>query len=456
MLRLKLPIRVLAALAVASALAGPARAVPEQCRAAIIKASAAFVQAESRALRRCGERIVRGKLPPGTDCLAHLPTANALSRAGDKLRARVTKACGGSDRTCGTADDDPLAEIGWDIGSCPFIVGAPCDEIAIGSCADVSTCLECIGDAAVSASLEFVYGAMIATDPKTQKEQRRCQLALGRSVDKLLVHRSRALSRCWGSVNAERADAPCPEPGDGKALEALARAEGKAVAAICKACGGDDRACGGEDDVKLESIGFAAECPVVSSCWRPIADFEDVLGCIDCFAELQSDCADRNAVPGLAEYPVACYSAVPPPPPPPPQVLNFSLPPVYGLTALASGFVPDPFSVGITAGGPVSASYLGGGCYGYTTSAPSFSVNYTAGAFPTLRFYFIGGADTTMIINTPGGSYVCVDDSFGTLNPTIDFNSPASGRYDVWIPTYAQGGSVGGTLYVTENVGNHP
>ena len=144
------------------------------------------------------------------------------------------------------------------------------------------------------------------------------------------------------------------------------------------------------------------------------------------------------------------------PSPSPSATLNFSLPPVYGSTALTSGFVPDPFTVGITAGGPANVSYLGGGCSGYTTSAPSFSVNYTSGAFPLLRFYFIGSADTTMIINTPGGSYVCVDDSFGTLNPTIDFNSPSSGRYDVWVGTFSQGGSTGGTLYVTENSGNHP
>ena len=61
-----------------------------------------------------------------------------------------------------------------------------------------------------------------------------------------------------------------------------------------------------------------------------------------------------------------------------------------------------------------------------------------------------------MIINTPGGGYVCVDDSFGTLNPTIDFNSPSSGRYDVWIATYSEAASIGGTLYVTENTSNHP
>lgn len=136
--------------------------------------------------------------------------------------------------------------------------------------------------------------------------------------------------------------------------------------------------------------------------------------------------------------------------------LNFSLPPTYGSTALISGFVPDPFAVGITAGGPANVSYLGSGCVGYTTSAPAFSVNYTSGAFPILRFYFIGGGDTTMVINTPGGSYACGDDSFGTLNPTLDFNSPSGGRYDIWIGTFASGGSVSGTLYVTENTGNHP
>lgn len=142
--------------------------------------------------------------------------------------------------------------------------------------------------------------------------------------------------------------------------------------------------------------------------------------------------------------------------PPVQPTLNFSLPPNYGSQALAAGFVPDPFTVNITSGGPVNVSYLGGGCTGWATSAPDFSLNYTAGAFPLLRFYFIGGGDTTMIINTPGGSYVCVDDSFGTLNPTIDFNSPASGRYDIWIGSFSEGASISGTLHVTENNGNHP
>jgi uncharacterized protein YraI len=136
--------------------------------------------------------------------------------------------------------------------------------------------------------------------------------------------------------------------------------------------------------------------------------------------------------------------------------LNFSLSPNYGSSTLASGFVPDPFTVGVTSGGSVNVAYLGGGCTGFATSAPDFSINYTSGAFPTLRFYFIGNGDSTLIINAPSGSYFCNDDSFGTLNPTIDFSAPSSGRYDIWVGSYAEGAFVSGTLYVTENTGNHP
>lgn len=142
--------------------------------------------------------------------------------------------------------------------------------------------------------------------------------------------------------------------------------------------------------------------------------------------------------------------------PAPAATLNYTFPAVFGSTALVSGFVPDPFTVGVTSGGPANVSYLGGGCTGFATTAPSFSVTYTSGSFSLLRFYFVGGGDTTMIINTPSANYVCVDDSFGTFNPTIDFNSPSSGRYDVWIGSYNEGAAIGGTLYVTESSANSP
>jgi len=142
--------------------------------------------------------------------------------------------------------------------------------------------------------------------------------------------------------------------------------------------------------------------------------------------------------------------------PTPAPTLNFSLPAVHGSTALTAGFVPDPFTVGVTAGGDASTNYLGGGCQGYTTAAPTFSVNYTSGTVTMLRFYVIGSGDTTMIVNSPAGTFSCVDDSFGTNNPTMDFNAPSSGRYDIWVATYNAGVTINGTLHVTEVSGNHP
>jgi hypothetical protein len=147
---------------------------------------------------------------------------------------------------------------------------------------------------------------------------------------------------------------------------------------------------------------------------------------------------------------------VPTAPPPAASGLNYGLSPNFGSAALASGFTPDPYTVGITSGGSVDASYLGGSCLGFATSAPHFRLKYTSGSFPLLRFYFIGSGDTTLIINNPNGGWHCVDDSYSTLNPTIDFNSPASGQYDIWVGSYSSGNFVSGTLYITEVDSNHP
>ena len=59
-----------------------------------------------------------------------------------------------------------------------------------------------------------------------------------------------------------------------------------------------------------------------------------------------------------------------------------------------------------------------------------------------------------MVVNDPYGNFYCVDDSFGTVNPTIDFNNPAGGTTDVWVGSYASGTGRSGTFYVTENSGN--
>jgi hypothetical protein len=129
----------------------------------------------------------------------------------------------------------------------------------------------------------------------------------------------------------------------------------------------------------------------------------------------------------------------------------------YGEANMSAGFSPDPYSIGMTAGGNVDVSYLGGSCSGFASTSPDLRINFGGGGSSLLRIYFVGtNGDPKMIVNDPYGNFYCVNDSFGTVNPTIDFNNPAGGTYDVWIGSYAANTTVTGTLYMTENSGNHP
>ncbi len=135
--------------------------------------------------------------------------------------------------------------------------------------------------------------------------------------------------------------------------------------------------------------------------------------------------------------------------------LDFSMPPNFGSTDLPAGFSSDPHTVVITAGGTVSVSdAVGSVCNGYAngfaSAAPDYSVSYQSGSFP-LHFNAVSDSDTTMVINGPNGQWYCDDDSGDGLNPSIVFDSPQSGRYDVWIGTFSSAGSYPqATLYVSE------
>jgi hypothetical protein len=141
---------------------------------------------------------------------------------------------------------------------------------------------------------------------------------------------------------------------------------------------------------------------------------------------------------------------VTPPPPPPPTggMPDYTLPPTYGQVALNAGFTPDPYTVGITAGGEINATVLGGNCRGMIARAPDFSLNYSATTW-TLYISAISSTDTTIVVNAPNGQWYCDDDSAGNLNPVVTFTNPQSGRYDIWIGTYS-GGFANSTLRISE------
>ena len=76
-----------------------------------------------------------------------------------KLSGSIAKACGGADKTCGSADDEPLGSIGWgSVPNCPDFESSGCTN-AIADCTDITTCLECIDNAAVDQAIDLYYAA---------------------------------------------------------------------------------------------------------------------------------------------------------------------------------------------------------------------------------------------------------------------------------------------------------
>ena len=131
---------------------------------------------------------------------------------------------------------------------------------------------------------------------------------------------------------------------------------------------------------------------------------------------------------------------------------NLNANPTYGTRYLSAGFQPDPQSIGVQAGGSDAASAVASGCSGSINfAAPDANLIYTAGRYQ-FGIYAISDSDTTLVVNAPDGRWYCDDDGGDGLNPRIDFASPMSGTYNVWVGTYG-GGTAGATLYATEAVG---
>ena len=279
-------------------------AAARTCRGAIATAAAAFLQADAKAVGACAGRVVAGKLPRDTDCRAESKTAAAIAKGRRKLASTIAKACGGKDKTCGAGDDDvALGDVGWSVSGCPGIPDGGCAD-PIADCGDLSACLGCIADAGVDRLVALAYGALVPTSPKSKAEKalNKCQATIGRAGTALVAAESKAIAGCRRAVEAGDASGPCPDA-DPAASAAIAQAESRAEAAICKACAGPDRECGGADDLGPTEIGFVATCPALrsprtgGSCARTVATIADVAACVECVTAAEVEGAERAAVP---------------------------------------------------------------------------------------------------------------------------------------------------------------
>jgi hypothetical protein len=293
--------------------AAPASADPGTCRRAVNANLAKFVQAKLKLLQKCEDAVVRGKIAgPCPDAA----TATKITRAAGKLRRVVSQRCGGLDRNCGVGgDDETLASIGWDVGSCPGLETASCSN-PITDCNGVVDCIACVGQAAVDQAVTLSYGSLNPAVVGTALN--RCQAAIGRSMARLYATRAQALAKCEDKVLSGAQAGPCPDAA--KTAPKLARAATKAEIAICKACGGADRLCGGGDDLTPATIGFPASCSDVTVpnggpvCTGAIATLQDLVDCVGCVVQFKTDCVDTLGVPTLKPYPGECGVAATPTP----------------------------------------------------------------------------------------------------------------------------------------------
>lgn len=129
--------------------------------------------------------------------------------------------------------------------------------------------------------------------------------------------------------------------------------------------------------------------------------------------------------------------------------------PLYGTANLSPGFSPNPYQVGVRAGGQTDARALnlGSNCVGYiATSQPDFRLNYRANSSndSPLNFTVQSSVDTTLLINDPNGNWYCDDDSAGGLNPRVVLNAPRSGQYNVWVGVYNSTTTVNSQLRIAQ------
>ncbi|HMN26801.1 MAG TPA: hypothetical protein PKE45_01510 [Caldilineaceae bacterium] len=91
-------------------------------------------------------------------------------------------------------------------------------------------------------------------------------------------------------------------------------------------------------------------------------------------------------------------------------------------------------------------------CNGLLNSTPDYVFDWS-GRAEQLRVFFEGERDTTLLVRTPDGSFLCNDDAPGlaTLNPLVDVPNAAPGQYSVFVGRVNPAEPVSGELTVTES-----
>jgi hypothetical protein len=118
-----------------------------------------------------------------------------------------------------------------------------------------------------------------------------------------------------------------------------------------------------------------------------------------------------------------------------------------------------PYTSTLTVGGQIGAFNLdqpNSLCTGFISAAPSFRFEWTGGSDLLIAF-FESNVDTTLMLRTPDGNFICDDDFAGSenINPSVTI-TPAAGIYNVWVGSFSPDVQAEGVLTLTNDTGAAP
>ena len=128
---------------------------------------------------------------------------------------------------------------------------------------------------------------------------------------------------------------------------------------------------------------------------------------------------------------------------------DYTLDPAFGSVSLEEGFLPDPHTVDVIAGGDLDVS-VGACSYGYVATAPDYDLYYETDGGADLFVYAESKDDTTLLINTPSGEWICNDDGFEGTNPLVAISNAEDGLYNIWVGSYSGERNASTKLRITE------
>jgi len=130
-------------------------------------------------------------------------------------------------------------------------------------------------------------------------------------------------------------------------------------------------------------------------------------------------------------------------------VLVADAPQAYVNLDLSAGFALDPFLVSANGGGSVDASTMAEGCVGFISENPVLTLDWEGDA-EMARIFFFSDHDPSLVIEGPDGTVFCSDDAHDALlDPSVDLESPAKGRYNIWVGNQDDDSLIPGILVLT-------